>query len=93
MVGYADNYTRYTYMFYNRGTKKFIINRDDKWEDWKMTHPVDTLKIFREADKKYFVPGIEEYIIPTSEPEEKMPVHVIPAKRKIVRPNNFFEKS
>ena len=38
------------------------------------------------------VPGIEEDIIPTSEPEYKMPVHVIPDEGEIVRPNGISEK-
>ena len=33
--------------------------------------------MFRNAHEEYLVPGIEEDKIPTSELEEKMPVHVI----------------
>ena len=39
------------------------------------------------------MPGIEEDIITTSKPEEKMPVHVIPDKVEILRPNDIYEKS
>ena len=85
MVGYADNHMRDTYKLYNPETKRVIITRDVKWVDWKMTDPADTLKMFCEANKEYLVPGIEEDIIPTSEPEKNMPVNVIPDEGEIVR--------
>ena len=69
------------------------MTRDVKWEDWKMTDPVDTLKVLREADKEDLVPGIREGIMPTSEPEDNMPVHVIPDEGERVRPNENSEKS
>ena len=77
IVGYVENHTRYTYKLYNPDTKRLIMTRGAKWEYWKMTHPAETLKLFREAHKEYLVPGIEENNIPTSEPEDKMPVHII----------------
>ena len=39
------------------------------------------------------MPGIEEYIIPTSEPEDKMPVHVIPDDGERVRMRKKYDKS
>ena len=77
MAGYAENYTRYTYKLYNPETKRVIMTRDVKWTDWKNTDPAETLNMFREAEKEYLVPGIEEEVIPMSKPEENMPVHVI----------------
>ena len=68
LVGYAYNYMRDTYKLYNPETKRVIITRDIKWADWKMTNTTDTLKMLREAEKEDLVPGIEEDIIPTSEP-------------------------
>ena len=44
------------------------MTRDVKWEDCKMTNPTGNLNIFRESNKEDLVPGIEEDIIPTSEP-------------------------
>ena len=61
-----------------------------KWADWKVTNPTEILKIFHKADKEDLVPGIEKHIIPTSEPEYKMPVHVIPEEEEIVRPNEMY---
>ena len=46
--------------------------------DWKKTNSAETLKMFFKAEKEDLVPGIEEDIISTSKPEEKMPVHVTP---------------
>ena len=46
--------------------------------------------MFCKADKEYLVPGIEEDIITTSEPEDKMHVHVIPVEVERVRLNEFF---
>ena len=66
MVGYAKNHMRDTYKLYNTETKRVIITRDVRCEYWKNTNPAETLKIFREAEKEYLVPGIEEDIIPTS---------------------------
>ena len=40
-------------------TKRVIMTRDVKSADWKNTDPVETLKMFREAEKEYLVPGIE----------------------------------
>ena len=48
--------------------------------------------MFREAEKEYLIPGIEEEFIPTSEPEEKMHVHVITDEGERVRPNEIYEK-
>ena len=55
-----------------------MITKDVKWEDWKITDPAESLKIFYESDKEYLVPSIEEYIVPMSEPEDKMPLYLIP---------------
>ena len=44
------------------------MTRDVKWADRKMTNPAETLKMFHKAHKEYLLPGIEEDIIPTSEP-------------------------
>ena len=62
----------------NPDTKRVIMIRDVKWVDWKITYPAETLKMFRNAQKEYFVPGIEEYKIHTSESEYNMTVRVIP---------------
>ena len=78
MVGNAENHTRDMYTLYNPETKRVITTRDFKWADWKNTDPAETLKMFREVEKKYFVPGIEEEGINTSKPEENMPVYLIP---------------
>ena len=42
------------------------MTRDIKWADWKMTYLVETLKMFRKANKEYLVPYIEEDKVPTS---------------------------
>ena len=78
MVGYADNHMRDTYKLYNPETKRLIMTGGVKWVDWENTDLAETPKIFREAHKEYLLPGIEEDIFLTSEPEEDMPVHVIP---------------
>ena len=64
MVGYANNHTRDTYKLYNPETKRVIMTRDIKWADWKNTDATETLKMFREAEKEYLVPGIEKDDIP-----------------------------
>ena len=69
------------------------MNRYSKWADWKMTDPAETLKMFREAEKEDFIPGIEEDFISTSKPEEKMHVHVITDEGERVRPNEIYNKS
>ena len=86
MVAYEDNHTSEKYNFYNNYTKRVIMPSGVKWVVWKMTDPAETLKMFREAHKEYSMPGIEEYKIPTSEPEENIPVHVIPDEEESVRP-------
>ena len=58
-----------------------------------MTDPAETLKMFCEANKEDLVTGIEEDVIPTSELEDKMPVHAIPDEGERVRPNFISEKS
>ena len=93
MVGYADNNMRDTYKVYNKETKIVIMTMDVKWEYWKKTNPVKTLKMFRKAEKECLVPGIEEDVIPTSKLEENMPVHVIPDEGERVSLNEIFEKS
>ena len=93
MVVYSENHTRYMYKFYNPETKRVIMTRDVKWEDWKMTDPAETLKMFRKSEKEYLVPVTEEEIITTSEPEDKITVHVIPDEGERVRPNEISENS
>ena len=78
---------------YNPETNRVILTRDVKWEDRKNTDPTETLKMFREAEEGDLVPGIEEDVIPTSKPEDNMPVHVIPNKGEITRRNEIYEKS
>ena len=46
MVGYANNHTRDTYKLYNLETKRVIMPRDIKWEEWKMNDSEETLKMF-----------------------------------------------
>ena len=48
------------------------MTRYVKWEDWKKTYPAENMKMFREAEKEYLLPGIEEDVIPTSTTEGKM---------------------
>ena len=69
------------------------MTRDVKWADWKNTDPAETLKMFCEVENEYLLPGIEEDVIPTSKPEDKMTVHVIPDEGEIVNPNEISEKS
>ena len=64
MVGYAYNHTRDTYKLYNPETKRLIMTRDINWEDWKNTDAAEILKMFREAEREYLVPGIEKDDIP-----------------------------
>ena len=63
------------------------------WDDWKKFDSAKTLKMLREAEKDYLVPGIEEDVIPTSKIEENIPVHVIPDEGERVRPNEISDKS
>ena len=88
---YADNHKRDTYKLYNTETKRVIMNRDVKWADWKMDDPAETLKMSHKENEEYLVPGIEEEIIPTSETEDNIPVHIIPDKGEIVRPNEIYK--
>ena len=74
---------------YNPDTKTVIMTRDVKWADWKMIDSAETLKMFRKAHKEDFLPGIEEDIIPMSEPQDKIPVHLIPDEGERVRPICF----
>ena len=90
---YRENHTRDTYKLYNTETKRAIITWDIKWVDWKMTDPAETLKIFCEAHKEYLVPGIEEYKITTSEPEDNIPVQIIPYEVESVRPKENLDNS
>ena len=78
---------------YNPETKRVIMTRDIQWENWKTTNPAETLKMFREAEKEDLVPGIEEYIIHTSVPEDNIPVHVIHDVGERVSPNKMSENS
>ena len=65
MVGYATNHTRDTYKMYNLETKRSIMTRDFKWEEWKNTNPAETLKTLHEVEKEDLMPIIEESIIHT----------------------------
>ena len=65
-------------MLHNPETNSFILRRDVKWSEWKMTYPSDTMNMFGNSHKEYLAPGIEEYKTLTSEPEDKLPVHIIP---------------
>ena len=58
MVGYSENHTRDTYKLYNPETKRVVMTRDVKWENYKNTDPAETLKMFREAEKEDLFPGI-----------------------------------
>ena len=59
MICYADNHTRDMYKFYNTEFKSVIMTRDVKWEEWKMTPPEETLKMFRDYHEEYLIPCIE----------------------------------
>ena len=89
MVGYVYNHTRDMYEMYNTETKRVITTRGVKWMGWKMTDPMETLKIFRNLHEEYLVPDIEKENTPTSEPEEnpedKLTMHVIPDEGESVR--------
>ena len=37
MIGHTDNHTRDTYKLYNPDTKRVVVTRYVKWEDWKIT--------------------------------------------------------
>ena len=54
------------------------MTRGIKWADWKLTDIAETLKMLHDTHKIYFVAGIQENKIPTSETEDTMPVHIIP---------------
>ena len=64
MIVYSYNHKKYTYKFYNPGTKRTMITSYGKWVNWKMTDTAETLKMFRKAHKEDLVPGfsIREYI-------------------------------
>ena len=53
------------------------MTRDIKWADCTMTNTSETLKMICKAYKEDLVPVTEEENINTSEPEDKMHVHVI----------------
>ena len=93
MVGYADNNTRGTYKLYKPETKRVVMTRDVKWEDWKITNPVGTLEMFCESNKEDLVPGTDEDIIPTSESDDKILLYVMPDEGEKVRPNEISENS
>ena len=69
------------------------MTRGIKWADWKLTDIAETLKMLHDAHKIYFVAGIQENKIPTSETEDTMPVHIIPDEGESVRLNEKLEKS
>ena len=43
--------------------------------------------MFCDMHEEDLVPGIEEYKIPMSDPEYKLPAHVIPDEEESVRPD------
>ena len=88
MVGYTNNDTIDTYKLDNPETKRVIITRDVKWEEWEMTDPAENLKMFRDTHKKYLVPGKYENKITTSKTEDKLHVHLIPDEGESVRLKN-----
>ena len=61
--------------------------------EFKITDPEEILKMFRDSHEEYLVTGIEEGIIPMSEPEDNIPMHIIPDEGEIVRPDENSEKS
>ena len=69
------------------------MTRGVKWVEWKMTDPMENLKMFHDLHKEDFVPVIEEEKISTSEPEENIPVQVIPDEGESVRPNENSKSS
>ena len=58
-----------------------------------MTDPAETLKMFQNQHEKDLISGIEEDNIPTSEPEDKMHVHVIPDEGEVVIPRKYLKSS
>ena len=54
-----------------------------------MTDPVETINMFNDSNKYGLMQGIEEDKTNTSEPEDKLPVHVIPDEGEIVRPKKI----
>ena len=52
LVGYVENHTWETYRLYNPDTKRFIMTKVVKWEDWKMTNKEETLNIFCKVHTK-----------------------------------------
>ena len=58
-----------------------------KWAECKIIDPAETMKMFRDSNKQYLVPGVEEEKNPTSETEDKLPVHVIPDEGESLRLN------
>ena len=50
-VGYAENHTRDRFKLYYSQTKRAIMTRDVKWEDWKNTNLKEILKMFCKAEK------------------------------------------
>ena len=93
MVGYDDNYTRYTYKLYNPETKMVIMSRDIKWAEWKTKNPEETIKMFHNSNEDDIVPVIEEEKTTKPEPEDKLPVHVISDERESVRTNEIIKSS
>ena len=57
-----------------------------------MTDPVETLMISHNSHEEDFVTVIEEDNIPTSEPEENMPVHTIPDEVESMNPKENLDK-
>ena len=69
------------------------MTRDIKWVEWKITDPAETMKMFCGPNKDNLVPGIKEEKTPTSEPEDKLPVHIIPDEGESMRPNEKSKSS
>ena len=93
MVGYASNHKRDMYNLYNPETKRVIMTRDVYWAEFKITGSAETLKVFRDMHEEYLVPDIEEDNITTSDPEENLPVYIIPDEGESVRLNKNSKSS
>ena len=58
------------------------MSRDITWEEWKNNDLEESMNMLRDLNETYLVPGIEEFInqdtTPASDPEEPLPVYIIP---------------
>ena len=56
MIGYAKNHAADTYRLYNPDTKRIILSRDVRWEEWKRINPKKDIDIFNDPEPS----GIDE---------------------------------